>query len=274
MFVFLYKGGFETGEELAVALKDKIKHFRPTRNLARVIRRRGVKPTDFLLRWGTTKNAELDSVFSRAGAKILNSASAIEANTNKLNSLVVFKSAGVPVPVFYKNKKDIRNFPVLGRKFNHKGGKDIIMISGSIDPLKNDYSKIPDRHFYTEFIPSEAEYRVHVFAGKVIRITKKVFRGHDRFDKDISEKCVIRNDTYGWGHHALTDDELKLFSKDALDVCVRAVKAIGLDFGAVDLLIGKGRPYVLEVNSCPRLNSIGMELYANSIKAILPRMYL
>lgn len=273
MFIFLYKGGFETGESMGVFMSENLRNFRATKNLARVVRRRGkIKPTDVLMRWGTTKDPELDRSFISAGAVVLNKASGIENNTNKLNSLVLFKKNGVNVPRFYKNKNDIERFPVLGRKFNHKGGKDIIIINGSLNRAANDYSKIPDRHFYTEFIPSKAEYRVHIFCGKVIRVTKKVFRGHDRFDQQISDKCIIRNDTFGWGHHAVTEQEMQEISSEAINNCIIAVKAVGLDFGAVDLLIGNdNKPYVLEVNSCPRLNSIGIDVYLKAIKDVLAR---
>src|SRR5690606_22985293 len=44
-------------------------------------------------------------------------------------------------------------------------------------------------------------------------------------------------------------------SKIALE-CLKAVEAIGLDFAGVDVIVDKnGKPYILELNTSPTLNS-------------------
>lgn len=257
----LYHAGYETGQTLSEALKDKMgSAFVSLKSLVKVRPQAG----DILVRWGSTRREDKDNAFT----KVVNSASAILRNTNKLRSLSLFQRAGLNVARFYTNKRDIQKFPVLGRDKNHHGGLDIVMIQGNPILRLNNFSKIPNKDFYVEYIPSKVEYRVHVFDEKIIRVTKKVFRGHDRDGKPITQKGTIKNDTYGWGHQNIEIDEFpREFRKDA----IAAVKAIGLDFGAVDMLISaeNGKPYILEVNSCPRLNSIGLEIYADTISSLL-----
>ena len=47
---------------------------------------------------------------------------------------------------------------------------------------------------------------------------------------------------------------------------VEAAKALGLDFGAVDIIEKNGRYYVLEVNTAPRLEGYSIERYSNYFK--------
>ncbi len=268
MIWFVYHRGYETGVTLGKSLKQKLgKKFIALKGF-RLIKRQNIKPGDFLVRWGTTRNKEKDDMFLSRGAEILNPADSILRNTNKLRSLKLFKEAGLNVAKIFTDKYSIDRFPVLGRDRNHHGGLDIVIVKGNNILELNNFDKIPDKDFYVEYIPSSAEYRVHVFNNRVARVTKKVFRGHDREGNEISEKMMIKNDTYGWGHQHI---EMEEFSKEFQEAALKAVRAIGLGFGAVDLLISavNGKPYILEVNSCPRLNSIGLDIYTEMISSLV-----
>ncbi len=268
MLYLLYHGGYETGFNLSKELKQEIgRKFIGLKGLG-ALKSSDIKRGDVLLRWGSTRRSEKDALYENRGMKILNSASSILRNTNKLGSLRLFAKAGLNVPKIYTDKHSIKGFPVLGRDRNHSGGKDIVIIQGSNNLSSNDFNKIPNKDFYVEFIPSKLEYRVHVFAGEVLRVTQKTFRGHDRNGDSIDNKSLIRNDTFGWGHSNIETNEVR---KDILNACIKAVKAIGLDFGAVDVIISSvdEKPYILEVNTCPRLNSIGMKIYVDRIKELI-----
>lgn len=266
MLYFLYHGGYETGRNLSGELTKKMgSNFRAIKSLASI--RKRFKKGDSLIRWGTTRRRERDNLFSRNGGMVLNSAESILRNTNKLNSLYLFRKAGLNISKIWTDKHSIDIFPVLGRDKNHTGGKDIVIIEGSSLKKYNDYSKIPNKDFYVEFLRSKTEYRVHVFNEEVIRVTKKVFRGHDKDGAYVEEKGVIKNDTFGWGHSHIELDEV---SDDIKDASIKATKAIGLNFAAIDLLVGSsdGKPYILEANSSPRLNTIGLEIYVDKISEL------
>lgn len=264
MLYLIYHAGYETGDNLSQALKENIDYFKKIRfNL----NFKKIRKTDLFIRWGDTRDKELDDSIVRAGATILNKATAILRNTNKLKSLDILKRENINVPNIFTRKDDINTFPVLGRDRSHHGGTDIVFINGN-KYGNNDYSKIPTKDFYTEFIPSDIEYRVHVFCGEIVRVTRKSFRGHDKDGNIVEKKSVIRNDTFGWGHSHIDIDSFVEAHPKSAKIALRAVSAIGLDFGAVDIIIAKenNQPYVLEVNSCPRLNSIGIDLYVDLIK--------
>ena len=261
MIFFKYHGGYETGKNLLEALKENSPLIKRVRGLMKI------SPSDILVRWGDSSDSEIDSKFLNKGAKVFNSSSSILKNTNKLKCFSLFKNAGLNVPNIYLKRDKIKRFPVLGRDSHHHGGLDIVMIHGS-NSGKNDFSKIPIKDFYVELLESRMEYRVHVFDNEVIRVTKKVFRGHDKDGNSVESKDVIKNDTYGWGHKNIELDEI---DPNYLEVSKKALKAIGLSFGAVDLLIERGtnKPFVLEVNSSPRLNTIGLGIYVDKIVSLI-----
>jgi glutathione synthase/RimK-type ligase-like ATP-grasp enzyme len=216
-----------------------------------------------LIRWGTTQDGEYDHVFGMT----LNTSHAISLNTNKLKTLEIFKNNNVLCPAFFKNKQDITCFPVLGRDNHHHGGKDVVIINGSnLSPIwkNNNINNIPNKNFYTQFIKSSKEYRVHVFNGNIIRTTQKVFRGTTREGKIVDKPGIIRNDTYGWGHK-----NVQYIETAAQQVSINAVKSLGLNFGAVDLIYGTdNRYYVLEVNTAPHLNDVGLDIYLEQILSL------
>lgn len=258
MIYFKYHGGYETGENLLNELKNETKVTRIRESRPRIVNRE-----DVFVRWGDTSCEEIDNYFLKVGAKVLNKASDILKNTNKLKTLNIFKQNGLNVPKIYMRKEEINKFPVLGRDKHHTGGTDIVVIHGNTGG-RNNLSKIPNKDFYIDLIPAKEEFRVHVFNGSIIRVTRKVFRGRDKDGNLVEQENIVKNDTYGWGHANVSLDNLSPINKKA---CIKAIELTGLNFGAIDLLIEKStqKPYVLEINSCPRLNTIGQSIYVDSI---------
>jgi len=95
-------------------------------------------------------------------------------------------------------------------------------------------TKAAATHFM-EYINIEREFRVHVVNGKSIKISEKIGGGnHSRgakfsYPHDFNHKKTLRR------------------------VSRAAVAALGLDFGAVDVIYSGEKFYVTEVNSAPAL---------------------
>lgn len=107
--------------------------------------------------------------------------------------------------------------------------------------------------FYTEYIPNTREYRIHVFQGEVIRIQGKYLDFPDQHTNPY-----VKN--HGQGYRFRAPD--RQLNSDRLEAATAAVDALGLDFGAVDLLIGEDRLcYVLEVNSAPACSPLTAQAY-------------
>lgn len=118
----------------------------------------------------------------------------------------------------------------------------------------------PRAPLYTEYIPKKAEFRFHVFGDKVIDVQEK--RKKRSFDAD-NRDTRVRNVNNGY-----------VYCRDgvsppagAADLAVRAVQALGYQYGAVDLVYNEKRnqSFVLEVNSRPGIINSTCDSYANAI---------
>lgn len=205
----------------------------------------GVRP-ESMIRWGS--QAEVSRV-----NRIVNHSRAIATASNKLESLRLLSDAGVNVPMWSTNPTDL-DFPYMGRRTHHARGTDIVLCL-----QKSDYERQP-RDYYIEYIPTVREFRVHVAFGKVIRVQGKFL--------DRPELAVpwIRNYANGYRFRA---PRKKLMS-ERLNMATLAVETLGLDFGAVDLLISdENKTYVLEVNTAPACSPLTAAAYVTAFQAAL-----
>ena len=111
--------------------------------------------------------------------------------------------------------------------------------------------RVPRAPLYTRNFPKTHEFRVHVAGGQVIDFVEKKARVGGSADR------AIRNHAGGW---VFAHDDLSATRDSLSDIAVRAVNAVGLDFGGVDVLAileeGTGqrrvkKAIVCEVNSAP-----------------------
>jgi D-alanine-D-alanine ligase-like ATP-grasp enzyme len=93
-----------------------------------------------------------------------------------------------------------------------------------------------------EFVEAAREYRVHVFKGKSIRISEKDFTEDGEY--------VTRKPQHEIRH--------------VRNAAKEAVAALGLDFGAVDILATDDQCWVLEVNAAPGVGGTMPQLYADT----------
>ncbi len=164
----------------------------------------------------------------------------------------------------------------------HNRGRDGLAVGGGargVQPSDEPASAIPANNtreytndvcsapLYTRYVKKADEYRLHVFDGRVIDIQqKRKRRGIPNEEIDYQ----IRNTASGWVY--CRDDV------DCPDSCsalaIRAVAALGLDFGAVD--IGYNRhtqtPCVYEVNTAPGLEGTTLTRYYEALERRLPQI--
>jgi hypothetical protein len=186
--------------------------------------------------------------------------------TNKRVMRELFAEHEVPMPKLYPELLHIEpSFPdsleldgvVIGRSDYHMKGYGFWKCETVGDVRKalrgityrNGKRKQPATHFM-EYIPpelAEREYRVHVFKGKSIRISQKLF----------SEE----------GYTTIKPDREVI--KHVRKAAKKAMEAVGLDFGAVDVLANDTDCWVLEVNSAPGLGGSMPRLYAQVFKEFM-----
>lgn len=125
------------------------------------------------------------------------------------------------------------------------------------DSNKEGYLDYDPAPLYTKYLKKTFECRIHVMNGKVIdgQIKKK--------RTDAEANTLIRNAHTGWVYcrKGYTPDE------SAKQLAIAAVAALGLDFGAVDLIYNKhyNQYYLLEVNTAPGLTGTTLTNYTQEI---------
>lgn len=216
------------------------------RNLARYLGvehgKRCGEHYDYLIRWGSSRG-----VSYIPDVETINLKRAVNRNTDKLQSLREMRDAGVNVPEFSRNYEDL-DYPMLGRSMNHSQGSDINLI------LQERDARLTDNDFYVQYIPTELEYRVHVMDGRVFKVHEK------RLRSEADNHPYIRN--YGTGWVFVNPREEPPEER----LATTAVDALGLDFGAVDIIRAEdGTEYALEVNTAPSLDEANLERYGQAI---------
>ncbi|SRR6266576_118945 len=169
---------------------------------------------------------------------------------DKFNCFEAFEEYDVPCPFTY-GIDYISNhvIPVgeiwLARKTHHSKGKDIAVCKTTEEARR--IMRAGQHAFFSVYIPIDTEYRVWVFQDKAFATYEKVYTGQGEY------KGFMRNRRFGF-EFSKRDNLVGTATIEG--PCIKAVKALGMDWGAVDILKGKdGKFYVLEVNSMPHISN-------------------
>jgi hypothetical protein len=168
---------------------------------------------------------------------------------NKYEELQRLQSAGVLVPPHALDGRGL-TFPILGRKFKHSKAKDIVPI------LQNDIefqwrTQGGACDYFVQYIPRRREYRVWSYRRRPIACYEKVMRYPERYS-------VGRTAGIGWNWgHGFAFEYYREAPEALKTLGAQAVEAVGLDFGAVDIIHGMDdQLYTLEVNSAPGVQQV------------------
>lgn len=171
----------------------------------------------------------------------------------KLAQFQVFNREGVSCVPYTVSKEEAQAWlaagkTVFARTTHGQGGSGITIVRPN--------EALPDMPLYTQYVPKEKEFRVHVVEGVVIDVQQKKRRD------GAPKGSLIRNLANGWifAHEGVEEpQELRALG-------TVAVKSLGLDFGAVDVIWNQTRNqcYVLEVNTAPGLCQTTATKYANA----------
>lgn len=197
--------------------------------------------------------------FNLTGVKTLNKPEAIMRSSNKLAAFRAFQQANVRTVEWTADRNQAASWVADGATvvcrtlLNAHSGRGIILA-----PTVNELVRA---QLYTKYKKKKKEFRVHVFQGRVIDVSEKRRRSKavrpDNFDG------YIRNHSNGWVF--CRDSVVRPADLDAL--AVSAVQALGLDFGAVDIIWNErdNACYVLEVNTAPGLAGQTLTSYISAI---------
>jgi len=287
---------YKTGSKSVKKLKEKLD--------ALVIRLEGskYKPREghMIINWGNSHRPAwmTDDVHKR----VINTPETVAIASDKLATLEVLANAGIATVKWTTSKVHAIGWVMNGHKVfvrhklcGHSGDgievieqeahKDIEFlvaiadglyerkfdelayeVDKEIEMVHNDMMCVPDAPLYTLGVMNAGEYRVHVFGDEVILYQKKSRRINEDGEVETAEgmDADVRNLESNWVYRTGNLKRLERVENLAID----AIKAVGLDFGAVDIIMEEGgHVYVLEINSAPGLgNQDTLDAYAEGFK--------
>jgi glutathione synthase/RimK-type ligase-like ATP-grasp enzyme len=233
-----WKQGSRSAKALATALGGK------------VLKKEGSKfvkrPGDVIINWGDSAAGNLSC---------LNLGGNVATASNKLRAFEKFREAGVSIPEFATSKEGVKwgGVTVVRHKLTGHSGEGIEIA---------DAGNLPSAPLYVQYIPKKAEYRVHVVGERVVLVQRKA-----RNPECDNPNWKVRNHDNGF-----------IFVRNGVDApssvleqASRAVAALGLDFGAVDIIWNEKskKAFVLEVNTAPGLEGSTIDDYAQGFKTFI-----
>lgn len=203
------------------------------------------RDSSMLVNWGCS---------SGAAPPDLNSYESVGISVNKLTAFEEMGLAGVRIPLFTAGRtmsgsvtNDTGKTWFKRTLTRGHGGRGIVVVKpgeewGRPAPL------------YVQLVEGRLEFRVHVFLeGDTAHCLPRQKLGVRGFGR-TPEQNIIRNTSNGWVLGLVRDSTA---AERAEEQAVAAVAALGLDFGAVDVIIeeSSGEAFVLEVNTAPGLEA-------------------
>ena len=212
------------------------------------------KPSRVIINWGSS------AIDENTACQMLNEPWAVKIASNKLSTLAAFQINDIPHPEFTTNKDKAKDwieqgFKVVCRTLLTAHSGQGIVVAGSLGELV-------DAPLYTKYIRKQKEFRIHVFSSKILDIQEK-----RRSSSVDDHHPYIRNHANGYVFCRGDINE----PDDLRGVAISAVDALGLDFGAVDVVWNEAQDkcYVLEVNTACGLEGSTVNKYVNAIKEVV-----
>jgi hypothetical protein len=213
-------------------------------------------PNHVVINWGRR-----NIPWYRGGMNVINRPENVATAINKVSSFNVLLAEKVRVPNFSTNIEDAKNWIkkeeiVFCRTLTSASAGRGIVIARQL-------SELVPAPLYVAYKKKKSEFRIAVVDGKVVDFSQK--RRKTDFEGEVCN--LIRSHDKGW----VFCRENCVPPKIALDEAVKAVKAMKLDFGAVDVIYNESEnhAYVLEVNTAPGLEGQTIINYSNALGKLI-----
>lgn len=210
-----------------------------------------VKQEDFVINWGEGKTAY------HGHATTFNRSAVIVQATNKLNFFLSSQRCNDYVtPEWTSDIEVAKEWPMCVSRTLLRGssGRGIYITSKGEQP--------PTSKLYVKYVKKQKEFRIHVFGDKVFDCQRKI--------RDPNKDPIdwqVRSHDNGFIYARDSGDPTDL----SKSMAIAAVKHVGLDFGAVDIIENKSGSYVLEINTAPGLEGQTVQSYREGFKYLLEK---
>jgi hypothetical protein len=213
-----------------------------------------IKHGDVVVNWGTTRHIPGSPV----AKKVLNKPDCVTKAINKRTTFQILAGANVSVVPWTANKAIAKEWldngyvVVVRKTLTGHEGSGIVIVEQVQDLI--------DAPLYTRYIDKVREFRVHATQFGVIDTQWKV---RDPQREVISWKVRSYKNGFIFQRKGVNPNA----HRDAL--AIQAVKALGLDFGGLDIIEDKqGNFYVVEVNTAPGIEGTTVGRYAAALKQL------
>lgn len=209
---------------------------------------------DIIINWGCT------SMDVRGGV-VLNPTDKVRTAVDKMSSLLMLQDNNVLCPVFTHsidkaNEWVSKGAVVFARtKLIGSGGEGIELLKRN-SPASN---TVWNCSLFTRGILDGVEYRVHVVGGKKLVQVKLKREG-------VESDGLVKNLANGFYYKTV---ETTAVVNCVLMAASQAINALGLDFGAVDIILKERKAFVLEVNTAPGIADEVLDFYVSSFSSLL-----
>lgn len=189
-----------------------------------------------IFRWGNC------IVLDTENCKIYNKSEAIAIASAKGKCREVLNKKNIAVPVIVMNGES-DSFPVIARPQTHAKGKNLLILNNQkvLSAFYNDHKD----WYYAQFFKKEREIRCHVAFGKILCVMEKPAPENKNMVAWNRAQTHLDWSAVKWSE----------YPKEACLQALKAVEAVGLDTGGVDVMIKGNEAKVLEINTAPTLIS-------------------
>ena len=195
------------------------------------------------------KDKHFSHALERGGVRLFNSARAIELCDDKMMTYIALAGQGIAMPrtvsaplcyiespddAFLPRVAELVGFPVVVKENYGSMGRQV-HLAKDMTELKAIHAKLKHvPHIFQEFIAESSgrDLRVIVIGGKAVAAMMR------KSDTDFRSNIELGGKAY-----AITPDP------EYIAAAERAAALLGLDYCGVDILFGKDKPILCEVNS-------------------------
>jgi hypothetical protein len=195
-----------------------------------------------VIRWGNRVPLNLQNCI------VYNKSEASAKASNKRVARELLQEAKVSIPALVTPDTFKEEYlPIIGRPSYHCKCKNLRVLKTKDEFLQHYKINEPKGWYYSQYIDKEHEFRIHCAHGKVLSIS----------EKPKPKNHTDKNPVIGWGYSVVEEEWRVLhwseYKAKWCALALSAVEAMGLDFGAVDIIIKGKQAYVLEVNTAGSL---------------------
>lgn len=225
---------------------------------------RGVLPLFMkrvVIRLGSTTEMPADYVE-------INKVEAVKNSANKRRMKDCFSSKNVKTARWTSNIDEVSFFPVVAKHIYGSRGEGNYLLKTKEELSAWRTGKTLNNYIFEEYLPYKKEYRLHVTKDGCFYTCRKALK------KDTPEdKKWFRNDSNSvWIIESNPEFKKPDNWQKIIEESVKALNAVGLDIGAVDLRVqDKKEPdfFIVEINSAPSFGEITEKKYKEELTKLI-----